>query len=646
MDFELFESNFLYHLKEEKENECMNDIDNNEEVIRSYLGHKKTKYCNKFIKKFNDIVVETKENFTLLEKVLIHDFFSFVLERFRKSDVLIKACAKGNEKAIRWLFTMEIDPCVKDDKGMTALMHAVKVPELVTIVSYLIDNDNAHNTLNMTDNNGETALFHSVENLSAFRILVDSNINVNHLNNDNDSILTYCCKNKIYDPIKFIANSKEVYFNIYNNDERTAAMYLAEEGRIKELEMMIKKNYVNFDFKNGANETVLSLLIKKYYEYYQKGDKDAIYPYLQIIKFLVEQDVNFNVTIDEDDNTPLMFFITMQDWYTVLFLVLKCKNIDLSIKNKQGINSSSLCSTVIRDAYYRGSGLNLKHLLNIIMHHKTFDLDYKDKYGNNLAMYYLLYSSYDVLNMLLKRSAKLISDVNNDKENLFIIINKLRYRDYIKPMIYTEGNNIHQKDCLGNTALYYAVEINDMYMADVIAYNRADINAKNNVGKSPLDLAMEKSNKEMIELLKRPIMPYKVLKMEKKGHRHSFFKKTKKSVQDPNTSVNIDKVNQYQLEYEDQMKARISKYEVPLGQNIFYYYFQQSAKALYKLINSKGRIKGEKEIEELAEVLVDMVCDGLLDMNVCDSGGGFDGGGGDCGDCGGGDGGDGGGGGD
>jgi len=588
MDFHFFEDNFLYNLKNQKD-ECILNIDNNEDTVKTFLGPRDSKYSRNFMKEVIKIVVETENNFSIIERALIHDYFTYVLARFRESNVLIKACERGNESAIRWLLTMNINLCMKDENGLTALIHAVKHRHLVPIVCSLIDNDEDYNTLNMTDKNGNNTLFHAINNLNAFRVLLDSSLNVNHLNYDNDSILTYCCKNKIYHPLKYLFRNKNVYLNIFNNDERTAVMYLAEDGRYKELSML--KQCVNFDYKNSANETVLSLLLNKYYKLYQSvEDTKVLLPYLNILKYLVEKKININVPIDQEGNTPLMFFILLEDWNTILFLLLKCKNLDLSIKNKRGINATCLCSLINPDNCKKVRGINIGSIGKLCLHHKTFDIDFRDQYGNNLLMYYILNCNVNSFLDLIKRNNRFVSDINNKKENALIMAVKLRRRHFIKTIINTQGNNINQQDYLGNTALHYAIELKDKYISDILAFYRADINIKNNNGLSPYDLALSQPDEYFKEMLDKPVFPYKILEKEKKKSRFSLFRKNKDEEPDPNISLSDIKVSDYREKYEVYMNDKSIRQYTVSNSPILVNHLQLEAKNIYNVTNPKGRI--------------------------------------------------------
>ena len=55
-------------------------------------------------------------------------------------------------------------------------------------------------------------------------------------------------------------------------------------------------------------------------------------------------------------------------------------------------------------------------------------------------------------------------------------------------------NIVNQKDDKVNITLHYAVELSDYYMTNLLAYNKADPNIKNNDGITSLDLAKKDKN--------------------------------------------------------------------------------------------------------------------------------------------------------
>jgi len=261
-------------------------------------------------------------------------FFN-LLEAFRNSDVLIRACRIRNKCALKWLLTMNINSCVQDEYGMTALMYAVQDPKLSFVVKHLISD---HDCLNISDNNGETALFHAVHNMSSFKELLNTNININHLNYNNENILIYCCKNQILKPIKYLVKIADLDINAFDIQEKTAAMYLAENGEYKGIRYLGKRN-CRLNFINQYNESALSLLLKNLYT---EKNEDICDKYYHTIVEFVELGCNFNIPVDYDGNTAIMVFIIVKDYTSLQYVLKHGKDIDLSIKNYNGEDAEYL----------------------------------------------------------------------------------------------------------------------------------------------------------------------------------------------------------------------------------------------------------------------------------------------------------------
>ena len=56
--------------------------------------------------------------------------------------------------------------------------------------------------------------------------------------------------------------------NLVNSTVRTAAMYLVEHGRYFQLKDFVSKYHINVNFKNIYGETLVSVLLEKYYSEY------------------------------------------------------------------------------------------------------------------------------------------------------------------------------------------------------------------------------------------------------------------------------------------------------------------------------------------------------------------------------------------
>lgn len=213
-------------------------------------------------------------------------------------------------------------------------------------------------------------------NINNLRTLIVTSIDVNHLDCNNDSILTYCCKNKIYEPIKTLAVAKNLNLNTFNNDDKTAAIYLVEDLRYTELRQIVNKD-MNFYYINRNNKSAMSILFKKYYEYYHNRDIDKILSTINVIKVLVDKSVNFNISIDEQGNTPVMFLMMVEDWISLSYIMFYHKNLDLSLKNIYGESASSLCLRMsqkrVDEVISSNYNLSVKTLLSLFFKNDSFD---------------------------------------------------------------------------------------------------------------------------------------------------------------------------------------------------------------------------------------------------------------------------------
>jgi len=468
-------------------------ISDNETLINTYLGRAGRQITVELLVTEINYIISLQKNQSklgLIEQVLKHDLFTRVLASFRASTVLVDSCRDEKKDVIKWLLTMDINSSVKDEFGMTALMYAVEKPNLLFIVKHFVTINDTR-CLNIKDNNGETALFHSLYNKNALTELLKSDIDVNQVNNNNETILLYCCKYDIYEPIPLIANTQRVDGNIIDNEEKTAVMYLSEKGRNTEIPCLYK--YSNFDYINKKNESILSLVIKNMYSIKNSSDPNTFCKYSGIITMLNNFGCNLNIPIDDDENTALMVFMIKPDYHALNYMLKGGNNVDLSIKNRYGENASSLFFKCVNDS----------SLYPYIINNRTFDFEYIDN-NNKISMVMLgaLIQS-QLLNSVLEYNVNLINEVNNRNENALIIAVKSSHSEAVAKLLEC-GINVNQQDYIGNTALYYAIDLKNFNYVKLLMDNHADINIRNIEGKSPLNYAHELGEKTIINILNNP----------------------------------------------------------------------------------------------------------------------------------------------
>ncbi|KAL6595792.1 ankyrin [Neocallimastix californiae] len=491
MNIESFIKIFLFDLKNQDKN-CINEINENKNMIKLYLSENgNPKVINSFIERFNNIVLIQNDtnDFKLIKKVLTHKSFTYIYSLFKNSNILIQACKINNLNAINWLLTMKINLEVQDTDGMTALMYASQQPEQLFVINYYLDNTDKK-CLNLTNNDGNNALFFSINNENAFKELLKSKIDVNHINKRNESIFLYCCKNKAYNILSYLFDKKSVDVNIVDIEGKTAAMYLAENGRNLEIRELSQKKFCNFNYKNKNNESVLSVVLKNMYKPENVKDSFRVCCYGNIINTLIYIGCDFNTQIDEDGNTPLMVLMYVQDTITLEYIIKYGKNLDLSIKNKYGENASSLFFKCI----------NKDTIYNILIKNPTFDLEYHDPNNNNTMLMIGSIIQPSLIDVVLENNINLVNNVNMKNENALIIAVKCN-NIYSLEKLLKYKINVNQQDYLGCTALHYAIEIRNYDVIQLLIFNNADISIRDNFGKTPIDYANELNDKIALKLL-------------------------------------------------------------------------------------------------------------------------------------------------
>ncbi|OUM65776.1 hypothetical protein PIROE2DRAFT_7193 [Piromyces sp. E2] len=487
MDFNEFETEFLKALKKNKK-DCLRIIEVNQKIIEVSIGEEgNQKTIEKFVNAIIDILFEAKK-YSLFEKSLKHPFFFKVYQTFKNSEVLIEACKRRKKDLLKWLITMDINPCIQDENGMTALMHATKFSQQLFVIKYLLTKPEC---LNLVDKNGENAVFHALNNLDILKEIVHSDIDINSRNNNNESAFLYCCKNDIFNPIPVLIENKKLDVNIVDKAEKTPAMILAEKGRYNEIKS-IRNNTIGYDFnfRNSQNESVLSCLINKMY----LSGSTLFVEYIRVIAALVFSNCDFNIPVDEVGNTAFMVFMIVQDWYTVYYIARNGKNINLSVKNNFGESATSL---------FLKYGSYNRSIFEVFTNNKTFDFEYIDPNSNNNLLMLSAMKEPKLINTIIENNVNSINCINYRNENALILATKFNNEDAVGSLLKF-GVYINQQDYLGNTALYYAVDNKNYKIIRLLLKNNADKNLNNSMNISPLNHAHNLGDKKLIEALTNP----------------------------------------------------------------------------------------------------------------------------------------------
>jgi len=334
-EFDTFENEFMGYLKKDSK-KCLKMIPKNSKLIENYLYGSDLTNVIKFVKDFNEAVLNPNvTKYKLFENILKESLFSNVLAQFRQSTVLVDACKNCNKNAAKWLLTMDINYGVQDESGKTALMYAVKFSQLFFVADKIIKTNGKH--INIGDNNGNTALFYAVENWETLKNIYKYKeyFDVNHLNNKNENLITFSARNRRIKHIQYFETLTKFGCkdgNLTNTLGKTAAMYLAENGRYKELRELIKHYNIDPNYVNEYGNCLVSCFVKGYREYFTERilDKEGFgynlerfKSYAIVLRDLVESHCNFNVKIDETGDNIIAILSKLRDETSSQYLLEK-----------------------------------------------------------------------------------------------------------------------------------------------------------------------------------------------------------------------------------------------------------------------------------------------------------------------------------
>ena len=168
---------------------------------------------------------------------------------------LLDAVSEGNEELVASLLQNPMtDLNMTDEDGYTALMHAIDNGKASVVAQLLADK---RLNPNKVDENGDTALMHVVKNTNTpvltlailTLLLADERVNPNITNKDGDTALMLAANNGKASVVAQLLADKRVNPTITDENSDTVLMYAAQNGHAK-----TKKNTLEYKNNNSKWE--------------------------------------------------------------------------------------------------------------------------------------------------------------------------------------------------------------------------------------------------------------------------------------------------------------------------------------------------------------------------------------------------------
>ena len=389
------------------------------------------------------------------------------------------------------LMPYQPDINIADKQGITPLMLAIKNHALDTALTLIQQGAN----IKAVDQKGNSALHYAAavtDSQALIKALVAKGAKVNLLNKQGDSAVFQAASPQNLELLKSLGADLNI---INNNKESIISVFSAKQDKKTGLALVMSA------LSLGINANQLD-------NYQQNALHRSIRfnaPDLSLA--LVKANINLN-QMDQDGNTPLMLAVRSRSLYHVDLLIKHHANVNLANRfGKTPLQQSielgepelfNLLLTAKADINTKDSDQR-SPLLTAISNGQTdiaaklialgADVNIRSK-GEWTALHYAAQlGNVDLVKSLLAAGAVNGIKTWGNQTALDLAANTPALTDLLK----TQGDTgyFQKTDALGNTALHWAVRIQDMPQITKLLQQGADVNAVNHYTETPLVLALK-----------------------------------------------------------------------------------------------------------------------------------------------------------
>lgn len=367
-------------------------------------------------------------------------------------------------------------------------------------IDFLIDN---YSTFNYELKNGKTPLFIAIEmnNIPVADILINRKADINYCTKNGHSVMTYLATKRDF------------------SAAHTA--YILEKGFHRDYLNLTHGNTFFQYFKGNCSPDQIKIIMKDQKAYYYnfimdfviklKNDKALSTQYLQSLCNFYQQKVYMINTLFKravkSKNIKIIKFLQKYasiikkecsdtTFRRVIFPYNKdC--FDFCVNEIFGVDyQDPLGKTALMYATKYGQFNIVQDLIEI----KNANIHIKDNQGNTALQHAVNSGRFEIVKYLIQHQGN-INDCDNEGNSLLICATKLGYFSLVKLLVQNHSDVDHQNN-EGNTALHTAINLK-LYMNSIrhLIIKKANFNIKNNLGETPLALAIKNNFVKAINLL-------------------------------------------------------------------------------------------------------------------------------------------------
>ncbi len=457
-------------------------------------------------------------------------------------DTLLKAIEKGNLGKVKQLIELGADLNTKNENQQTALYIAAKNNQFA-ILKYLIEQGA---DIQAKEKDNLSILHRAVESnhLSMARYLIEKGADSFAKNNDKKT------------PFDRAKNKNYIELVNYFLDEKSL-LEAVEKGDLKKIKLLTELKYAYIETKNIQQQTALYTAVKKNHFSVVKylveqganinaREKDgwsilhrAVETNkLSIVQYLVENGADLHARTNYNKETPLeMAKNDKKDQEIIAYLENAVLQLQVQRDNRLLENAEKGNLEKVKQLLNEGANIHAKNnaqqtalyvavrgnqfsVMNYLVEQGA-NINAREKDGWSILHRAVATNNLAIVEYLVENGADLDAKTNYNKETpLEMAKNDKKDQEIIQYLINThflnaaEQKNIDEiQKCLNQgaqleaktecqwTALHYAARGNDSNVITFLIKQGANVKAKNWEGKTPLDIAINFSRKEIIDLL-------------------------------------------------------------------------------------------------------------------------------------------------
>jgi len=331
--------------------------------------------------------------------------------------------------------------------------------------------------LRVKDPEGRTPLQHCIKqdwrDLTKM-CLDDEEVGANEIDRDGNTILHLLTSMGWADVVKYLLERKSVNVNARNKDDQTA-LHLAAKHREAGIARLLISHQAILDVKDKDGRTAL-----------QRAAEFGSKP---VLMELVENGSDLAL-VDKEKRTVLHWAASWS-WADVVEMLLQRMESGVRAKNSYG-------ETALHIAAQCGN----RNIVRLLMS-RGFDLADKDNQGNNALHWAAKGQNPEIVLDLLKSNPNLVNDRCIAWQSPLHLATTWGNLRVVKVLLWS-GAQVQATDDFGMTPLHCAAKQGDTRIAGTILQDeRVDVNAEDHLGRTPLYIACEWYNKEVVDMLLR-----------------------------------------------------------------------------------------------------------------------------------------------